>query len=63
VADRVRGDGVQTEIRASLKDSDFLLKFEPGTIVWDMRTRQQFRIRDDGAKELIQRRRRRAPPE
>jgi hypothetical protein len=63
VPDRIRGDGVQTEIGAPFKDSDFLLKFEPGTVFWDMRTRQQYRVRDDGTKEPIQRPgRRRAPP-
>jgi hypothetical protein len=63
VPDRTRGDGVQTEIGASLKDSDFALIFEPGTVVWDARTREEYRIRSDGSKEPIERRaRRRAPP-
>jgi hypothetical protein len=63
VADRIRGEGVQTEIGVPLKDSDFVLKFEPGTIVWDARTREEYRILSDGSKEPIERRRRRrAPP-
>ena len=57
VPDGIRGEGVQTEIGASLKDSDFLLKFEPGTVFWDMRTREEYRVRDDGSNELIPRRR------
>jgi hypothetical protein len=57
VSNRTRGDDVQTEIGAPLKDSDFSLKFEPGTVFWDMRTRQQYRVRDDGSNELIPRRR------
>jgi hypothetical protein len=61
VPDRIRGGGVQAEIGASLKDSDFLLKFEAGTVFWDMRTRQEYRVRDDGSNELIPRRRRRVP--
>jgi hypothetical protein len=56
VPDRIRGEGVQTEIAAPLKDSDFLLKFEPGTVFWDMRTRQEYRVRDDGSNEFIPRR-------
>jgi hypothetical protein len=56
VPDRIRGDGVQTNIGAPLKDSDFWLNFKPGTIFWDMRTRQQCRVRDDGSNELIPRR-------
>jgi len=63
VANRTRGDGVQAEIGARLKDSDFALVFEPGTIVWDARTREEYRIREDGSKEPIERRRRkRAAP-
>ena len=57
IADRIRGDGVQTTIGVPLKDSDFSLKFGPGTIFWDMRTRQQYRVRDNGSNELIPRRR------
>jgi hypothetical protein len=61
--DRTRGDQVQTEIGASLKDSDFSLIFEPGTVVWDARTSEQYRILSDGSKEPIERQgRRRSPP-
>jgi hypothetical protein len=56
VADRIHGDGVQTETDVPLKDSDFVLKFEPGTISWDMRTKTQYRVREDGSNELIPRR-------
>jgi len=59
VPNRTRGDGVQTEIGAPLKDSDFLLKFEPGTIYW--KAMKQYRVRDDGSSELIPLRRRRVP--
>jgi hypothetical protein len=63
VPERIRGDGVQTEIGVPLKDSEFALTFERGTVVWDARTREQYRIRDDGSKEPIERRRgRRAAP-
>ena len=63
VSNRTRGEGVQTEIGAVLKDSDFTLVFEPGTVVWDARTREEYRILSDGSKEPIERRgRRRAPP-
>jgi hypothetical protein len=61
VPNRIGGDSVQTEIDAPLKDSDFLLKFEPGTTFWDMRTKKEYRVRDDGSNEFIPRRRRRAP--
>jgi hypothetical protein len=60
--DRTRGDQVQTEIGASLKDSDFSLIFQPGTVVWDARTWVEYRIRDDGSKEITKRRRKPAPP-
>jgi hypothetical protein len=59
---RHRGERVQTEIGAPLKDSNFALSFEPGTLVWDARTREGYRIRDDGTKEITQRRRKPAPP-
>jgi hypothetical protein len=63
VSERHRGERVQTEIGAPLKDRDFALIFEPGTVVWDARTREEYRILSDGSKEPIQRRgRRRAPP-
>ncbi len=63
VPQSIRGDNVQTAIGAPLKESDFALAFEPGTIVWDGRTREEYRVRDDGSKEPIERpRRRRAPP-
>jgi len=58
---RDRGSDVQTAIGAPLKDSDFALIFKPGTIVWDARTREQYRIRDDGSKEPLGRRQRRNP--
>jgi hypothetical protein len=62
VSERHRGERVQTEIGASLKDSDFALIFEPGTVVWDARTHKEYRILSDGSKEPIERRgRRRAP--
>jgi hypothetical protein len=60
--ERHRGDYVQTEIGASLKDSDFALVFEPGTVVWNVRTREEYRIRSDRSKEPIDRRRRRKAP-
>jgi hypothetical protein len=63
LADRIRGVGVQTTIGVPLKKSDFALIFEPGTIVWDARTREEYRIRSDGSKEPIHRPgRRKAPP-
>ena len=61
-ADRTRGDGVQTTIGVPLKDSDFTLTFNPGTVVWDARTREEYRIRDDGSKEITKQRRKPAPP-
>jgi hypothetical protein len=60
-ADRIRGDGVQTQIGVLLKNGEFALIFEPGTIVWDARTEEQYRIRDDGSKEPFGRQGRRAP--
>jgi hypothetical protein len=57
-----RGDRVQAEIGVPLKDSDFSLIFEPGTIVWDERTREEYLLRTDGSKEPIQKPRRRRPP-
>jgi hypothetical protein len=62
VPERIRGDAVQTEIGVPLKDSEFALIFAPGTVVWDARTREEYRIRDDGSKEPIERRRRRRAP-
>jgi hypothetical protein len=62
VAERIRGDRLQTEIHAPLKDSDFALIFEPGTVVWDARSQEEYRIRDDGSKEPIERHRQRRPP-
>jgi hypothetical protein len=62
VSQRDRGDRMQTEIGAPLKDSDFALVFEPGTVVWDARKREEYRIRSDGSKEPIERRRRRGEP-
>jgi hypothetical protein len=62
VPDRIRGDGVQTQIGAPLKDRDFALIFEPGTVVWDARTREEYRIRDDGSKEITKQRRKPVPP-
>jgi hypothetical protein len=62
-ADRIRGDDVQTDIGDLLKDSDFSVIFEPGMTVWDERTGQQYRIRQDGSKEPIAKRPRKiAPP-
>jgi hypothetical protein len=58
VPDRVRGDSVQTAIGAPLKESDFALTFEPGTLVWDGRTGEEYRILSDGSKEPIKQRRR-----
>jgi hypothetical protein len=55
LADRTRGDGVQTKIGVPLKNSDFALVFEPGTVVWDEKTGQEYRIRNDGSKEPTQR--------
>jgi hypothetical protein len=62
VPNRTRGERVQIEIGAPLKDSDFALIFEPGTVVWDARTREEYRIREDGSKEPIERARRRRAP-
>jgi hypothetical protein len=62
VPNRIRGDRVQTEIGAPLKDSDFSLIFQSGTVVWDARTWVEYRIRDDGSKEIIKRRRKPARP-
>jgi hypothetical protein len=55
VADRIRGDGVQTEIGAPLKDRDFALVFEPGSVVWDERAKQEYLVRKDGSKQALQR--------
>jgi hypothetical protein len=60
--DRTRGDRVQTDIGASLKNSDFSLIFQPGTFVWDARTSVEYRIRDDGSKEITKQRRKPALP-
>jgi hypothetical protein len=62
VEQRDRGSDVQTAVGAPLKDSDFALIFKPGTTVFDQRTREQYRIRDDGSKEPVGRRQRRNPP-
>jgi hypothetical protein len=62
VEQRDRGSDVQTAVGAPLKDSDFALIFKPGTIVFDQRTREQYRVRDDGSKEPVGRRQRRNPP-
>ncbi len=59
VSNRTRCESVQTEIGAVFKDSDFTLTFEPGTVVWDARTREMYRILSDGSKEPIERRGRR----
>jgi hypothetical protein len=60
--DRTRGDRVQTEIGAPLKDSDFRLNFEPGTVVWDARTWIEYRVRDDGSKEITKKQRKPVRP-
>jgi hypothetical protein len=62
VSNRVRGESVQTEIGAVFQDSDFVLKFEPGTIVWDARTWVEYRVRDDGSKAIIKQHRKPALP-
>jgi hypothetical protein len=63
VSARHRGERVQTEIGAPLKDSDFALTFDPEMVVWDARTREEYRVLSDGSKEPIERRRRKnAPP-
>jgi hypothetical protein len=57
----IRGSNVQTAMAALLKESEFVLTFEPGTIVWDARTQEEYRVGADGSKELIGRPRRRKP--
>jgi|GEM_PF-5302529 hypothetical protein len=59
---RHRGERVQTEIGVPLKEGDFALTFDPGTVVFDARTREWYRVLSDGSKEPIERGgRRRAP--
>jgi hypothetical protein len=63
VAERIWGESVQTAIGVPLEDSSFRLTFAPGTIVWDQRTQEEYRLREDGSKEPMRQLRRKRPPQ